>query len=521
MTATRVPPGVIQWHITKTESLPTYFGFHERKSVPLEHLTIHRNSLQRLDHHFVLWRQANEATLVMEHAPAAHTHPLEDRPILPVAVTSTELIKGKQAEDVDVAEAKWDSGEQKYDKQEAAEQTTADDTEQPQQPADELSLAASLSAAGGEGAVLDSAAFEPPLVKQAPPQADKAEFVDSSKAEMPEPVEVAAVETADGDDDGLLAAKQEQRDILLPLVKADWNKPEAGKAEDEDAHDAEVAEAVAEVPVAIPIAEPVDDRLKHELHPELADQEEQLEAERAAAAAVASAGSVSAIQTALAHQAEHIEEQQESDVTTVTVPVAEPVAAVAFSSSSSLHAPHPSLDSSSGNYPLEEAAYAEDTPRQSSIDALRLQHDEEAAAARLEAERLERESLSEAEREQAEMALMTRTQRLAALHESIIRQEALAAAGPAVSSVPRRSPNLLATSHSSKIMEIQQLHLQQQAASGETHTVVEKGGGAAPDSRALTVSEMRRLHEQKIKDEAAAKQAQDETFSGRYLKGRK
>jgi len=76
----------------------------------------------------------------------------------------------------------------------------------------------------------------------------------------------------------------------------------------------------------------------------------------------------------------------------------------------------------------------------------------------------------------------------------------------------RKSPSLAPTTASSKIMEIQQLHLAQQAESAVTHTVVEK---SAPAARGSRTKELARQHEQKIKEEAEAKKQQDDVFAGK------
>ena len=428
-----------------------------------------------------------------EHDAGAHVHPLEDRPLVPVAYvpdpSQHPALSATSTPDVSISEAKHaDIDERKY----AAEKP-------------DTSLAEELTAAGGAGAVLDAAADEKPLEEQQSTLLGAKEETQGWKEEpalissaksmgaenltfdrVEEPTEVAAVS------------------VQLPAAVDHAMDKEALKEEEE------------EVPVPMPVAEPVDHRLKEDLHPGLTDREDRVEEERAAAVGAVAAGApVAALESVLVEQAAVVQEAHEHQTAEVMLPVAEPVRpelAAPHPSTTTLHAPHPSLD---GSYAFEEATFSDAAPLQT-VDLLRAQEAQETAAAERAAEQLDANlELTEEQRDEAQLALMNRTQRLAALHERIIQQET-AAAAPVDVAVIRRSPALQAAAPSTKFAEIQQLHLAQQAASGETHTAVERT--APPKVGKGLVGERMRAMEQRIRDETDAKKQQDQLFAGQYLK---
>ena len=510
-----VAPPLIRWHLTKTETLPFHFGFHEKKPLSFEHYTTHRKSLTRLDQHFYLLRQQGDAIIVNQQA----------------------LEKPQ---------------EHKYDKEDK--------------------LADELTAGGGQGAIEDQAAYEKELVDQAPTEPEHETLIASAKTmgaenatfdRIDEPLTVAAVDEHllsphamyEGEptakqtpkDEEAVAAEAESAaaaesdpfaassDSTASLPPKDDILSLPAKDETMDLSRGEVVVSSVGVPVVMPVAEPVEptviEAVKEQSHPEVVSAEEQEEEERAAAQGALASGSLAPIEQTLLANAHKVMEPAEAETATVKLPVAEPVATA---SSTTLHAPHPSLDDSqltaetlaadtdteteteAGNVAATESETATSTEASAaSLDALRQQHEEEAAAAKAESERLESGSMSPEEREATELELMSRTKRLAALHERIIMKQTLDAAGPDVGAI-RKSPSLPPTTTSSRIMEIQQLHLAQQAESGVTHTVVEK---SAPVARGSRTKELARMHEQKIKEEAEAKKQQDDVFAGKAKVG--
>ena len=509
---TAVAPPVIRWHLTKTETLPFHFGFHEKKPLSFEHATIHRKSITRLEQHFYLLRQQGDAIIFNRQAVQDIQPPVKP------------------------------SVEQKYEKEDK--------------------LADELTAGGGQGAVEDTGMYEKELVDQAQTEAAHETLIASNKTfgaenatydTVEEPITVAAVDehimsqltaqsdsaaanakydpnakyegepsgvTPDFDNASSTATTKSALDSepAFPPPKDDiLNLPD--KDETVDLSHAELMVTSAGVPVVIPVAEPLEptviETVKQAEHPEVVDQEEQEEAERAAAQGALASGSLGPIEETLLTSALKSNEVPEVETGIVQMPVAEPVGTV----TTTLHAPHPSLDESQletlGSETLASEAATTETPTLT-LDELRVQHEAEAAAAKAETERLESSDISPDEREMAEIALMSRTKRLAALHERIIRHQTLDAQGPDITAI-KQSPSLPPTTASSKIMEIQQLHLAQQAESGVTHTAVEKSAPApAGGSR---IRELARLHEQKIKEEADAKKQQDDLFSGKAKVG--
>ena len=459
---------------------------------PYEHLSVHRVSLKRLDQEFYTHRNSAGNT---EHAAVAHVHPLEERPINPVAyvpdTTNTRLSAASTAE-VAIGEAKHvDVDERKY-------ADTKPDTK----------LADELTAAGGAGALADAAADEKPLVEQQSAvlaSKEKEEQLQKPQAWDPAFVPSATVMDMDNLTYDRVEEPTEVAAVSVSLPDS-MSKEEAAPSPKEEEE---------EVPVPMPVAEPVDHRLKEDLHPELIDKEDRVEEERAAAvSAVGSGASVAALESVLIEQAVDAHSQERSEV---LLPVAEPVnpALAAPSDEPTLHAPHPSL-SLDGAFPLEEATFSDAPPLQT-VDLLRAQEAAEKAEVEREAERLDGAAeLTDEQREEAQMQLMNRTHRLAALHEKIIQQET-AAASPVDPATARRSPALQAAAPSSRFAEIQQLHLAQQAASAETHTAVERQ--APPKVGKGLVNERMRQMEQKIKEETDAKKQQDDLFAGQYMKG--
>ena len=460
---TAVAPNMIRWHLTKTETLPFHFGFHEKKPLSFEYATIHRKSITRLEQHFYLLRQQGDAIIINQAA------------LQPV----------KQTE------------EQKYEKDKLGDE---------------------LSAGGGQGAVEDAGMYQKELADQAQTEPAHESLIASNKTvgaenatfdPIDEPITVAAI------DEHILSPHATEAFSPLPPPKDDiLNLP--AKDEILDLSNAELVVNSAGVPVVMPVAEPLEptmiETVKQAEHPEVVDKEEQEEAERAAAQGALASGSMAPIEETLLTSALKSQEVPEVETTTVRMPVAEPVGTV---TSSTLHAPHPSLDDSAL---ITETLATEDatTSESTTLDELRQQHEQEAAAAKAETERLESPEISQEEREAAELDLMTRTKRLAALHERIIRHQTLKAQGPDITAI-KTSPSLPPTAVSSKIMEIQQLHLAQQAESAVTHTVVEKST-VAPVAQRSRTRELARLHEQKIKDEAEAKKQQDDLFAGKAKK---
>ena len=481
-----IAPPVLRWHLNKEEMLPFHFGFHEKKPLSFEHATVHRNSITRLDQHFLLLRQQGDVLIINKAAV-----------------------------------------EQKYEKEDK--------------------LADELTAGGGKGAVEDQGMYEKDLVDQAAKEAPHETLLASNKTfgaenatydTVDEPTTVAAVDQSilshlshdadlsavkyDGETPGApspaaakSAAHADFSSAALPPPKDDiLNLP--AKDETIDLSRSELVVNSRGVPVVIPVAEPLDpttlEAVKQADHPDVVDREEQEEAERVAAQGALASGSLAPIEDKLLASALKSHEVPETETAVVQMPVAEPVGTV----TTTLHAPHPSLDDSQLAAALgsETLASEEDAAAPTaSLDELRQQHEDEAAAAKAETERLDSEDISAEERENAEIALMSRTKRLAALHERIIRHQTLDAQGPDITAI-RKSPQLPPTASSSRIMEIQQLHLQQAAESGVTHTALEKTDQSAPVKTSRT-KELARLHEQKIKEEAEAKKQQDELFAGK------
>ena len=487
-------PAIIRWHLTKTETLPFHFGFHEKKPQPFEHAVIHRKSITRLEQHFYLLRQQGDVLIVNKSAV--------QKPV----------------------------DEHKYEKEDK--------------------LADELTAGGGQGAVEDKGMYEKELADQAPSDAPHESLIASNKTfgaenatydAIDEPTTVAAVNDDilshltpqaapisdsvkyDGEptpdfDSHSITTKSDSATPAFPPAKDDiLNLP--AKDETIDLADTALVVNNAGVPIVMPVAEPVEptviEVVKQADHPEVVDREEEEEAQRAAAQSALASGSLVPMEETLLAKALHTSEVPETETGVVQMPVAEPVGTV----TTTLHAPHPSLDNDQLDTFAAESATTEtaasetatDSTETPSLDDLRQQHEAEAAAAKAETERLEIAEISPEEREAAELELMSRTKRLAALHERIIRHQTLDAQGPDITAI-KQSPSAPPTAASSKIMEIQQLHLAAQAESAVTHTVVEK---SAPTVKGSRIKELAKLHEQKIKEEAEAKKNQDDLFAGK------